>query len=91
MIKDRHLSRLIRAYPAHAEAQLHRTPPVEADTSVEAVLNRFQAATDHPMGKAITLAVMLDQDECGEHQLDPSTRERAAQLFEEIFRDLAGA
>lgn len=90
MIKDRHLSRLIRAYPTRAEAQLHRTPPVEAATSVEAVLSRFQA-TDHPMGKAITLAVMLDQDECGEHQLDPSTRERAAQLFEEIFRDLASA
>lgn len=43
------------------------------------------------MGKAMTLAVMLDQDECGEHRLDPSTRERAAQLFEEIFMDLANA
>ena len=91
MIKDRHLSRLIRACPTQAEAQLHRTPPVEAATSVEAVLSRFQEATDHPMGKAIALAVMLDQDECGKHQLDPSTRESAAQLFVEIFRDLGSA
>ena len=91
MIKDRHLSRLIRAYRTQAEAQLHRTPPVEAATSVDAVLSRFQDATDHPIGKAITLAVMLDQDECGEHLLDPSTQERAPQLFEEIFRDLASA
>lgn len=89
MIKDRHLSRLIRAYPAQAEAQLHRTPPVEAAACVEAVLTRFHDATDHPMGKAIMLAVMLDQDESGESQFDASTRERAARLFEEIFSDLA--
>lgn len=37
------------------------------------------------------LAVMLDRDECGEHKLDSSTRENVAQLFEEIFRDLASA
>jgi hypothetical protein len=63
----------------------------KAATSVDAVLSRFQDVTDHPMGNAITLAVRLDQDECGEHQLDPSTPERAAQLFDEIFRDLASA
>jgi hypothetical protein len=43
------------------------------------------------MGRAVMLAVMLDRDECEEHRLDPSTQERAAQLFEEIFRDLASA
>jgi hypothetical protein len=91
VIKDRNLSRLLRAYPTQAETQLHRTPPVEAASNVEAVLSRFRELTDHPMGKAITLAVMLDQDECGERQLDPSTRDGAAQLFEEIFRNLASA
>jgi len=92
VIKDKYLSRLIRAYPAQANAQLHRTPPaVEAAAGMQAVLNAFDDATDHPMGKAMTLAVMLDQDESGEHKLDPSTRERAAQLFEKIFVDLASA
>lgn len=92
MIKDRYLGRLTRAFPAQAEAQLHRTPPaVDAAAGVEAALAAFDTATDHPMGKAITLAVMLDQDECGVHRLEPFTQERAAQLFEEIFRDLASA
>ena len=92
MIKDKYLSWLIRAYPAQADAQLYRTPPaVDAAAGMEAVCTAFHDATDHPMGKAMTLAVMLDQDECGEHKLDLSTRERTAQLFEEIFRDLACA
>lgn len=92
MIKDKYLSRLIRAYPAQADAQLHRTPPaVEAAAGREAVLTAFHDATYHAMGKALALAVMLDQDECGEHKLDPSTKERAAQLYEDIFRDLACA
>ena len=91
MIKDRHLTRLIRAYPSLSEAQLHRAPPVEDPSSVEAVLAQFHEATADPIGKAMTLAVMLDQDECGESQLDAFTRERAARLFEEIFRDLASA
>ena len=92
MIKDRYLGRLIRAYPANAKAQLHRTPPaVEAQAGAEAVLAAFRTATDHPMGKAMTLAVMLDGDECGERPLDSTMRENAAQLFETIFRDLANA
>lgn len=65
MITDRHLSRLIHADPTQAEAQLHRTPPVETASNAEAVINRFREATDRPIGKAITLAVMLDQNECG--------------------------
>jgi hypothetical protein len=43
------------------------------------------------MGKAMTLAVMLDGDEFGERPLDSTTRANAAQLFETIFRDLASA
>jgi hypothetical protein len=91
VIKDRHLTRLARAYPAQFEAQLRRTPSVEGATSEEAVLTRFLEATKHPMGKAITLAVLLDQDESGERQLDAPTRERTTQLLDEIFRDLASA
>lgn len=91
MIKDRYLTQLIRAYPAQSKAQLDRTPADEGASSVDAVLARFHDATADPIGKAITLAIMLDQDECGESQFDASTRERAVQLFEEIFRDLASA
>lgn len=92
MIKDKYLSRLIRAYPTLAAAQLDRTPSaVSPAAGIEAVLNAFSKATAHPIGKAITLAVMLDQDDCGEHKLDPSTREKAAQLFEETFKELARA
>lgn len=89
MIKDRYLKRLIRAYPVQAKAQLDHVPQADGDASVEAVLARFHDATAAPIGKAIALAVMLDQDECGEHQLDAPTREKAAQLFEETFKDLA--
>lgn len=90
MIKDKYLSRLIRAHPAQAAAQLDRTPPApEAAAGMQSVLSAFDDATNNPMGKALTLAVMLDQDESEEHKLDPSTRDRAAQLFESIFVDLA--
>lgn len=91
MIKDRYLTRLIRAYPVQAKAQLHRVPPAEAASSVEAVVDRFHDATADPMGKAIALAVMLDQDECGESKMDAPTREKAAELFEATFKDLASA
>ena len=43
------------------------------------------------MGKAIALAVMLDQDECGESKMDAPTRAKATELFEETFKDLASA
>jgi hypothetical protein len=81
VIKDRHLTRLILAYPAQAEAQLRLVPPVEGAPNVEAVLAHFHEATADPMGKAIALAVMLDQDERGETQLDAPTREKAAHFF----------
>lgn len=79
----------IRAYPAQAGAQLHRVPPAEAASSVEAVVDRFHDATADPMGKAIALAVMLDQDEYGESKMDAPTRQKAAELLEETFKDLA--
>lgn len=79
------MSRLIRAFPDGAEAQLQPAPPaVDAAAGREVVLGAFHNATAHPMGKATSLAVMLDQDECGEHELDPSVRENTAQLFEAI-------
>ena len=89
LIKDRHLTRLIRAYPSQAEAQLHRVPPAEGASTVEAVLARFHDATAAPMGKAIALAVMLDQDERGETRLDAPTREKAMHFLEETFKKLA--
>lgn len=73
------------------EPQLRHVRSTEGVSGVEAVLSCFRDTTDQPIGKAIMLAVMLDKDECGESRLDTSTRERAVQLFEEIFRDLASA
>jgi len=54
-------------------------------------LARFHDATADPMGKAIALAIMLDQDECGERQLDAPTRDKAARLFKETFKNLASS
>ena len=81
MITDRYLTRLIRAYPAQAEAHLHRVPPAEAASSVEAVVDRFHDATADPLGKAIALAVMLDQDESGESKMDAPTRGEGSGAF----------
>jgi hypothetical protein len=91
VIKDRYLTRLLRAYPTQSEAQLRRTQHIDGASSAEAVLARFHDATTDPIGKGIALAVMLDRDECGESPLDASTRGRAEQLFEEILSDLANA
>lgn len=42
------------------------------------------------MGKAIMLAVMLDQYTSGEADVEPVVRVRAGELFEEAFKNLAG-
>ena len=91
MIKNRYVTRLLRAYPAQSDAQLLRTRHVDAAAGAEAVLARFHDATADTIGKGIALAVMLDQDECGESPLDASTRGRAEQLIEDIFSYLANA
>jgi len=90
-MKDRYLTRLLHAYPAQTKAQLRRTQHVDGASSAEVVVSRFHDATADPIGKGIMLAVMLDQDECAESKLDAATRERAEQLFEEIFSDLRNA
>ena len=41
------------------------------------------------MGKAIMLAVMLDQYDSGEADVEPAVRRHAAELFEEAFKNLA--
>jgi hypothetical protein len=91
VIKDKYVTRLLRAYPAQSEEQLRRTQHIDGASGAEAVLARFHDATADTIGKGIALAVMLDQDECGESPLDASTRRRAEQLFEEIFSDMANA
>jgi hypothetical protein len=89
--RDRYLTQLILAYPKHAAARLLRVPRVEGNPNVDAVLARFQDATADPMGKAIALAVILDQAESGEIQFDVFARQKAAQLFEDTFKNLADA
>lgn len=89
MVKDRYLTRVIRAYPDQSRTQLHEGPGIGDDSNADEVLARFLDATAAPIGKAIALAVMLDQDERGEIQMNESGRERALVLFEEIFKSLA--
>jgi hypothetical protein len=91
VIKDRYLTRLLRAYPTQSKVQLNRTHQVDGATSVEAALARFNDATADPIGKCIALAVMLDLDESGESPLNASTRGRAERFFEEIFSDLGNS
>lgn len=46
---------------------------------------------DTPMGKAMMLALLLDEHLSGQNANDASERARAAHLFEEIFYELSTA
>jgi hypothetical protein len=85
------LDRLARAYPQAFKAEASRTKPLYEVSSKTSVLNHFHNATDSVMGKAIMLAVMLDQYASDEAVVESAVREHAAELFEEAFNNLAGA
>jgi hypothetical protein len=89
--KNSALDRLARAYPNAFKAEASRTKPFYEVSSKTSVMNHFHNATDSVMGKAIMLAVMLDQYNSGEADVEPSVRGHAAELFEEAFKNLAGA
>lgn len=85
------LARLARAYPEAYKAEVGRTRPFYEVSSKKSVLNHFHNATNNTMGRAIMLAVMLDQFESGEVVVQTAARESAAEIFEEAFNELACA
>lgn len=90
-IKNSSLDRLARAYPEAFKAEASRTKPLYEVSTIKSVLNHFHNATDSVMGKAIMLAVMLDQYDSGEAVVESAVRAHAAELFEEAFNNLVGA
>lgn len=89
--KNSALERLAKAYPDAFKAEASRTKPLYEVSSKTSVLNHFHNATDGAMGKAIMLAVMLDQYDSGEAVVEPAVRRSAAELFEDAFKNLASA
>lgn len=101
MKKGEYGMRLIRAYPAHFDAQINLarreareaafSRPVSPDArALEAkdMLVALANATDTPMGRAMMLGKILDQYESGERPDDDAARELATQQFEENFNEL---
>ena len=83
-----YVERLAHAYPAQFKAQVNRVSPVSPTSEAEEILNELEKATDTPMGKAMMLALLLDEHFSGQNANDASTRAQAAQLFEEKFSEL---
>ena len=81
---------LAYTYPAQFEVQVNRVP-VSPTSDAKEILKELDKATDTPMGKAMMLALLLDEHLSGQNADDAAARAQAAQLFEEIFANLGAA
>ena len=91
MENNKYVERLAHAYPAQFEAQVNRVSPVSPTSDATEILNELDRATDTPMGKAMMLALLLDEHLSGQNANDASARVQAAQLFEETSNELGTA
>lgn len=85
------LDRLARTYPEAFKAEVGRAKPPYETSSETSVMNHFHNATNSVIGKAVLLAVMLDQYDSGEAVVEPAARRHAAELFEDALKNLASA
>lgn len=88
---SKYVERLVRAYPAQFEAQVNRVSPVSPTSDADEILNELDKATNTPIGKAMMLALLLDEHLTGQNAKDAAARAQAAQLFEEVFNNLGAA
>lgn len=84
------LARLAFAHPDEFMAEAGRAKPLYEISNKKLVLNHLSDVTRNTMGRAIMLAVLLDQMTSGEMLVDPATHRRAVESFEEVFNILAG-
>lgn len=82
------LHRLAYAYPKAFAEEGYRAKPLYDVSSEKSVLNHLRDATKNPMGRAISLAVLLDQMDSGEFPTTPEVRQQAADAFENAFNEL---
>lgn len=82
------LYRLAKAYPDAFNEEAGRAKPFYEVSCKKSVLNHMDDVTKNPMGRAITLAVLLDQMDSGEFPTNAKGRQRAAASFEEAFNAL---
>lgn len=82
------LYRLAKAYPDAFKEEVSRAKPLYEVSSKKTVLNHMDDITKNPMGRAITLAVLLDQMDTGEFPTNAEGRQRAATAFEDAFNAL---
>lgn len=83
------LYRLLKAYPDAVKAEMERPKPLYEVSTMNSILNHVNDMTKNVVGRAISLAVVLDQMDSGEMPTTPDVRQMAADAFERAFHEIA--
>ena len=83
------LYRLLKANPDAVRAEMNRPKPLYEVSTKKSILNHVSDMTKNAVGRAISLAVVLDQMDSGELPTTPDVRQTAVDAFERAFQDIS--